>query len=120
MPSLDVEEIGREDGIRIRTSSRGTLKLTKANFPTGNISAVESKVNQIVQGWFEDKIPLSQIAADDPVKQGVLLSNERIEGNQLVTTTMYVKVHIFSLNPLDWEIICSVEPVPDNWWVGLR
>jgi len=120
MPSLDVVRIDRSDGITIQTSSRGILQLKKASFPTGNIAAVESKVNQILQGWYEDKIPLSQIAADDPVKLGVLQPNERIEGNQLITVTMYVRVHIFSLSPLDFEIRCSVEPILDDWWVGLR
>ena len=120
MPSLDVLAISRVDGITIETSSRGVLKLSKADFPSGSISSVETKVNQILQAWFDDKIPLSQIPDDDPIKRGVLLANERIEGKQVIITTMYVRVHIFSLSPLEFVMCCSVEPIPDAWWVGTR
>ena len=120
MPSLDVKQINLSNGISIVTSSRGTLTLAKANFPTGNLASVESKVNIIIQGWFEDKIPLSQIPSDDPIKNNILLSNERIESNQLITITMYVKIHIYTLSPLGFQIRCSAEPIPSDWWVGLQ
>lgn len=93
---------------------------------TGNADSkmrqLEDKVRAVVQPSLEDRIPLADFPADDPVKLGQLLVNERIEGTDLVTRRDTFDIRIFSLKPLDytiwlgWADQVGMTP-PANWWV---
>ena len=66
---------------------------------------------------------LSDFLADDPVRNGVLQDNERIEKvkgkTYLVITLSYIDIHIFSQDPLRFTVkINGLEagPITGEWW----
>jgi len=66
---------------------------------------------------------LSDFLADDPVRNGVLQDNERIEKvkgkTYLVITLSYIDIHIFSQDPLRFTVkVNGLEagPITGEWW----
>ena len=121
----DVVSIDFNDGVRIVTS-RKTVSLPVANFPSGNLGQKEARVNRFLQEQFEDRISLADFDPADPVRQTppVLLVNERIEQvggtDNLVTTWQWVSFHIFSLSPLRYTIRVQnpeLGPITGEWWL---
>ena len=120
----DVVSIDFTDGVRIVTS-RKTISLPVANFPSGNLAQKEARVNQFLQEQFEDLVALADLEPDDRVKQmpPSLLINERIEKrggiDYLVTTWQWVSFHIFSVSPLKYTIRIDnpeLGPITGEWW----
>lgn len=128
MPSI--KGIDLSDGIRIVGSGIPSVWIKEADFPkispgeTEKEREMEGILSRDLQANYEDKILLSDIpdiTDDDPLMQGILHPNERIEKirgkDTLITTLMYVAVHIFSTSPLKYTIQCSNSPVGGEWWL---
>ena len=86
-----------------------TVKIPKGqmkNLPGEKSYAdIELRVNEYVQkNCYEIWVLLSSFPADDPVRNGILLDNERIVKlsgkDYLVISLAYFAVHIYSLEPL--------------------
>ena len=117
MPAL--KNIDLSDGINIDSTTLAKYELKAASFPAGNIPQVESLVNSYLKTAFEVIIPLDSLDVNDPLRQPAptLSPRQEIVGSDLVTTTMFVVVHIFSLAPLEFTIVCSNSPPSSDWWV---
>ena len=122
-----IKSIDFSDGIRIVGSGIPDVWIKKADFPKISPGEAEKEremegiLTRDVQSNYEVKTPLSDFPNDDPVKLGQLLPNERIEKvtgkDYLITTVMYVAVHVFSTSPLKYTVRCSDLPIGGEWWV---
>lgn len=130
MPSI--KGISFADGIKIDATDTGrSIEIKAVDFPDVSLSAtpewdLEVDLTQQLQSNFEASILLSTIPKEDPVKQEPpqLLINERIEEvsglDYLITTTMWVKVHVFSTSPLRYIVMCQnpgLGPITGDWWL---
>lgn len=118
-----IKEISFADGIRIVGDGIPSIEVKLAQFPsTGAMASRETTLNKTIQANYEDRKLLSDFPLDDPVRQSppILTSNERIEKiagkDYLITTLMYVQVHLYSLSPLKYTIRCSDSPITGEWW----
>jgi len=107
-----VREIDLSNGIRIvTTGSLPNINQTGAQIAVlpGNLKLKEQRLNKWLQRQFEHWTLLSEIENDSRVKEDppILLPYERIEAGNFVSTLMYIKAHIFSLNPLKLTIRCQ-------------
>lgn len=116
-----IKEISFQDGVKIMGDGIPSVDITVAQFPsTGNLASRQANLNKLIQDYYEDKKLLSDFPLDDPVRQNppILLPRERIEKiagkDYLITTLMFVKVIIYSLNPLKYNIRCSDDPISDS------
>jgi len=124
-----IKSVDFSDGIRIVGSGIPPVWIKKADFPKISPGEAEKEremegiLTRDVQSNYEVKTPLSDFPSDDPVKQDPpqLLPNERIEKvtgkDYLITTVMYVAVHVFSTSPLKYTVRCSDESIGGEWWV---
>jgi len=114
-----IKGINLTGGIHITGSALADYELKEVSFPGGNIQQIETAINTFLKTRFEIRTPLSSLSVDDPIRQPspVLAPTERIEGTELITTQMFVEVHIFSLTPVRYTITCSDEPIRSGWWV---
>ena len=118
-----IKEISFANGIKIVGDGIPSVDIAFAQFPsTGTLGNREANLNKLIQGKYEEKVLLSSLEADDRVRQlsPMLLPCERIEKiggkGYLITTVMYVKIHLYSLSPLKYNICCSDEPITGEWW----
>jgi len=110
------------------------IKLIKANgtvveFPLSQITAyngtkeeLEALATTTLQEFFEVRFRLNSYEADHRVRQDppVLRENERIDGNWIVISTMFLAVHIFNFPVTatsDYTIRCSRYPITGDWWL---
>ena len=124
MPSI--KQIDFSDGIRIVGSGIPDVWIKEKDFPKISPGEAEKEremegiLSRDIQANYEVKTLLSDIPNDDPVRLGQLLPCERIEKiagkNYLITTIMYVQVHVFSTSPLKYTVRCSDEPITGEWW----
>lgn len=125
-----IRGIDFSDGIRIIGSGVPSVWIKKADFPKVSPGEAEKEremegiLSRDLQANYEVKTLLSDIpdiTDDDPLMLGQLLPNERIEKirgkDTLITTLMWVAVHIFSTNPLKYTIRCSDSPIGGEWWL---
>lgn len=121
-----IREISFADGVKIVGDGIPSVDIAIAQFPqTGTLANREAALNKLIQEQYEVKTLLSDLLADNPDERvfqdpPVLLPCERIEKivgkNYLITTTMFIQVHIYSLSPLKYTIRCSDEPITEEWW----
>lgn len=121
-----VREIDLSDGIRIVTTGNlpniNQIGAQIAVLP-GNLKLKEQRLNQWLQRQYEHWTSLDEIENDSRVKENppILLPYERIEEDNFVSVLMYIKAHIFSLNPLKLTTRCQnkqVGPImEDDWWL---
>jgi len=114
-----IKEVSFANGIKIVGNNIPSVDITFAQFPsTGTLANRQAALNKLIQDFYEDKKLLSDFPLDDPVRLGQLLPCERIkkigEKDYLITTLMYVKVIIYSLSPLKYNIRCSDNPIPES------
>ena len=124
MPSI--KQIDFSDGIRIEGSGIPDVWIKEEAFPKISPGEAEKEremegiLSRDIQANYEVKTLLSDIPNDDPVRLGQLLPCERIEKiagkNYLITTIMYVQVHVFSTSPLKYTVRCSDLPITGEWW----
>ena len=124
MPSI--KQIDFSDGIRIVGSGIPDVWIKEKDFPKISPGEAEKEremegiLSRDIQANYEVKTLLSDIPNDDPVRLGQLLPCERIEKitgkDYLITTIMYVAVHVFSTSPLKYTVRCSDEPITGEWW----
>ena len=119
MPAI--REISFQNGIKIVGDGIPSVDIAIAQFPsTGTLANRQTTINKLIQEQYEDRQLLSNFPSDDPVRQNppVLIPRERIEKigskDYLITTLMFVKVIIYSLSPLKYNIRCSDLPIPDS------
>jgi len=125
-----VRQIDLSDGIRIIGSGVPSVWIKRADFP--KISPGEAEKEKEMEGIlthdlqanYEVKTLLSEYPPEDPVQQGQLLINERIEKikgkDYVVAITMYVAVHVFSTSPLKYTICCQnsrLGAIGGEWWL---
>lgn len=121
-----VREIDLSNGIRIVTTG-SLLNIDRpaaeiAVLP-GNLKLKGQRLNKWLQRQYEHWTPLAEIENDSRIKQDppILLPYERIEGDNFVSTLMYIKAHIFSLSPLKLTTRCQNKqsgPITeDDWWL---
>lgn len=123
-----------EDALTVIFDGIPALHIPKSEFSLKpgeqTIADVEARLNATIQKSLEIKAPLSSFPEDDPVRQGALLDNERVEQvrvkieqpqvsdngtgpekasemieqlqDNLVITLGYGAVHIYSLTPLQF------------------
>ena len=121
-----IKSVDFSDGIRIIGSGIPYAWIKKADFPkiapgeAEKEREMEGILSRDIQANYEVKTLLSDIPNDDPVRLGQLLPCERIEKiagkNYLITTIMYVQVHVFSTSPLKYTVRCSDYPITGEWW----
>jgi hypothetical protein len=124
-----VQRINCDDGISILTIEGINFSESKLNIQSrlsaisGNLRKKESKFNEWLQlqSPFAMIIPLADLEPDDRVllPQPVLLPWEYIEGNNFVSIKMYIQVHIYNDNPLDFNIMIQNKqegPITAEWW----
>ena len=121
MPAI--KEISFADGIRIVGDGIPSIEVKLAQFPkTGTLVSRETTLNKLIQEKYEETVLLSSLEPDDRLLQAlpILLPCERIEKitgkDYLITTRMFVQVHIYSLSPLKYTIRCSDNPITGEWW----
>ena len=122
-----IREVNLSDGIRIEGSGVPSVWIKQADFPkippgeAEKEREMEGILSRDLQANYEVKTLLSEFPDDDPVRLGQLLPIERIEKikgkDYLITTQMYVAVHIYSTNPLKYTVKCSNEPIGGEWWL---
>ena len=125
-----VKSIDLSDGIRIVGSGVPSVWIKGQDFPkippgeAEKEREMEGRLTDDLQANYEVKTLLSEYPDDDPVRQGQLLINERIEKirgkNYLVAITMYVAVHIFSTSPLKYTVMCQnsrLGEIGGEWWL---
>jgi len=126
MPSIKAVDLN--DGIRIVGSGIPDVWVKEKDFP--NIPPGEAEKEREMEGIltrdlqanYEVKTLLSDFPSDDSVRQDppILVPNERIEKitgkDYLITTIMYVAVHVFSTSPLKYTARCSDYPIIGEWW----
>jgi hypothetical protein len=120
MPTLDIQSVSLEDGVDVvwrgqhyHWTSDDVLLVP------GNMKKKEDKVNEWAREAFESRHLLSEYDSDHRVRQDppVLRYYERIEGDEIVITQMYVAIHIYTLGPpVKLNIMCSQEPITGEWW----
>ena len=120
MPSLSIQSISLEDGVDVvwknqhyHWTSDDILLIP------GNLKKKKGVVNQWAQEAFESRHLLSEYDLDHRVRQDppVLYDWERIDGDELVVTLMYVEIHVYSLGPpVSLNICCSKVPITGEWW----
>lgn len=120
MPSLSIQSISLEDGVDVlwKGVHRHWTAADILSVP-GNLKKKEDKVNAWAKEAFESRHLLSEYDPDHRVRQDspVLHDWERIEGNELVVTLMYVQIHIYDLGPpVSLNILCSRVPITGEWW----
>jgi len=120
-----IKSIDFSDGIRIVGSDfLPTVWIKEKDFPkippgeAEKEREMEGILSRDIQANYEVKTLLSEFPSDDPVRLGQLLPNERIEKisgkSYLITTVMYVKVHVFSTSPLKYTVRCSDLPITEE------
>ena len=125
MPSI--KSVDFSDGIRIEGSGIPSVWIHEKDFPkippgeAEKEKEMEGILSHDLQANYEVKTLLSDFPNNDPVKLGQLLPNERIEKitgkDYLITTIMYVVVHVYSTSPLKYTVRCSDEPIGGEWWL---
>jgi hypothetical protein len=89
MPSiLSVEQI--TDGFRVTTTSQGVVSLTTADIPN------QVKRNLVTAADYENWI------------NNTFLAN-KVQG-------FFIKVHVYSIDPMVAEARVSDDPIADGWW----
>ena len=126
-----IKEISFDKGIKIVGDGIPSVDIAIADFPKVPPGEAEKEremegiLTRDLQANYEVKILLSDIAIENPddrVLQDppILLPCERIEKiagkNYLITIRMFVEVHIYSVNPLKYNICCSDNPITGEWW----
>lgn len=112
MPAIS--KIDLTNGIEIVGSSLSSRELLLSSFPNvGSIKIRENVINQYFQSAYETRVPLNKFHPSEPQRQKppILQIKERIVGNELITTTMFIKVDILSISPLRYTITCSDLPI---------
>lgn len=119
----DIRSISFADGIRIEDST-GIFQVSAANIVAlpGNLKLIENRLNTLLQEHYESRYLLVDFEPDHRVRQDppVLRDWERIEGDELVVTRMYIQAHIFSLSPLKHTLRCQnkeLGPITGDWWL---
>lgn len=107
----------------ISSESVGGKTYLVAEFPkTGTLANREATLNKLIQEYYENKVLLSSLPADDQTRQvpPILSPDERIEKisgkDYLITTLMWIQVHLYSLSPLKYTTRCSDLPITGEWW----
>ena len=121
-----VREIDCSDGIRIvGTHGIPQVKMVAADIVAlpGNQAKKEQRLNEWLQQQYESRHLLSEYDPDHRVRQPSpqLHVWERIKGDYLVVTLMWVKVHIINLSPLKLLPGCQnkeLGPIRDEWWLS--
>lgn len=121
-----IKGIDLSDGIRIVGSGVPNSRISLAEIEAlhePNASKLEQTLTALLQANYEEKTLLSDYPPEDPVSQGQLLINERIERisgkDYVVAITMYVAVHVFSTNPLKYTLKTQdsrLGPIGGEWW----
>lgn len=118
-----VREIGCSDGIRVIGSDGRTVQFQAATIVAlpGNLKLIDQRLNTLFQQQYESRFQLADYEPDHRVRQEppTLHVWERIEGDELVVTTMWVAIHIYSLSPL--KLIPKFQnkelgPITGEWW----
>jgi len=125
-----VKSIDLSDGIRILSHNFPEVWVKEKDFPkippgeAEKEREMEGILSRDLQANYEVQTLLSEYPDDDPVKQGQLLINERIEKikgkDYVVAVTMYVTVHVFSTNPLKYTVKCQnsrLGEIGGEWWL---
>lgn len=125
-----IRQVDLSDGIRIVGSGVPSVWIKEADFPKIPLGEAEKEremegiLSRDIQANYEVKTLLSEYPDDDPVRQGQLLINERIEKikgkNYLVSVQMYVAVHVYSTSPLKYTVICQNSrsgAIGGEWWL---
>jgi len=112
-----------EDALTVIFDGIPDLHIPKSEFlfkPGENtIADVEARLNSTIQKSLEIQVPLSSFLADDPVMNGVLLDNERIDKDNLVIALGYGAIHLYSLTPLEFVTQFNgldAGKVTGEWW----
>lgn len=127
-----VRQVDLSDGIKIVGSGVPSVWIKEADFPkippgeAEKEREMEGILSRDLQANYEIQTLLSDIPDDDPVKQDPpeLFINERIEKIKgkwyLITTLMYVAIHVFSTSPLKYTIKCQnreLGAIGGEWWL---
>ena len=112
MPAI--RGVDLSEGIRILGSgNRSDTFIPLTEFPAGSEAKIELLLVSLIQPNYEKTVLLSDYPPEDPAKQNPpqLLINQRIEKRQgknyLISTEMYVAIHVFFTSPLKYTIKCQ-------------
>lgn len=118
MPNVRSVYMGA-DQIKLVKGNGEEVILTPDDIPGGmTVAQAEAFANNWLQAQFEFSVNWHTFPSDSRIREDppVLLPNERIEGNMLIVTEVYVAVHVVSLSPLVGNIRCSKYPISGEWW----
>lgn len=114
-----IKSISFEDGIKIDCEGLPSIWLKRVDFPkklpADTLQMLSQKVTKVLQDQYEERFLASSLDSEYHAGLTQLLPNERIEkvGNKdyLVITRMFVKVIVYSFDPLTYNIRCSDSPI---------
>lgn len=119
----DVRSISFADGIEIVTLVR-TVHITGATMiaTPGTVKQVEAAATAYLQGQFQSRYALADYPVDHRLRQPTpsLYVWEEIDGTDVIVTTMWIAVHVFSKSPLKYTLCCQnkeLGPIAGEWWL---
>ena len=120
LPSIS--KIDLSDGIRITGSTLPDFNLSVKRFPVGTIPEVEAGINALLKTNYAVRTSLLSLSKDDPLRKlsPILATKQEIVDSEVVTTRMFAEIHIFSLKPLEYTVICSDAPIQNDWWAAIN
>jgi hypothetical protein len=123
LPIVSVTCAETGDLLMVVMSGMPTLVVRQTDVQSwASIDVVELTINTLIQRQLEIWTPLTNFPKDDPVRNGILCDNERIETSgrdYLVTTLGYGAIHIYSLSPFKFITRFNgldAGPVTGVWW----
>lgn len=123
LPIISVQYSDVGDFLTVVVDGMPTLTINITQVPSWiDITTTETYINAQIERYLEVWTPISSLPKDDPVRNGILNDNERIESqgrDYLVTTLGYGAIHIFSLSPLKFTTRFNgldSGPVTGTWW----
>ena len=124
---LDTDDVLTIDNVElpnVHCTKAKVKEKVKAKVKGGVTEYDATALRNDIQSHYEIWVLLSEFTADDPVRNGVLLDNERIEKvtskDYLVITLAYFDIHIYSLEPLRFVTRINgldAGPIIGEWWL---
>ena len=118
---LSIDNVGLPD---VHCTKAKVKEKVKAKVKGGVTEYDAKALKDDIQANYEIWTLLSAFSVDDPVRNGILLDNERIEQkagkDYLVITLAYFDIHIYSLEPLRFVTRISgldAGPIEGEWWL---
>ena len=116
-----IRRISYQDGLHVETT--GTL----ANIDWSevevlamgmDVAMLEANMQYNLQVQYQRRDKKNTWPPDHRLRDNppVLKPNEKEDGQDIITTLMFVDVHVFSRSPLNFTVKFSNSPISGDWW----